>query len=89
MGLHRGGVAHVARALFGETVDENSMEEVIDRVYEDTDFLFLFDPRYDGVDESELGKRLGMQSLRFETWFDPFDGGSPVHPYVAPRASDR
>ncbi len=54
-------------------------------LFEDTDFKMLFDPFMDGVDESELGKVMGMTSLRFEDWFTPFDLEAKlgeVHPFA-------
>lgn len=54
-------------------------------LFEDTDFTMLFDPSMDGVDETELGKIMGISSLRFEDWFTPFDLESKlgeVHPFA-------
>ncbi len=55
-----------------------------DAVYEDMDFLILFDPSRDGLDQSAVGAHLGMGSLDIKDWFTPFGGGShgAIHPYV-------
>ena len=56
-----------------------------DDLYEDTDFLILFDPRLDGLESSEVGAYLGMGYLGLKDWFVPFGGGDrgAVHPFVA------
>lgn len=58
-----------------------------DFLFEDTDFLFLFDPKFDGMDETDVGKYHGMQSLRFEAWLKPFSKRYWVHPYGQLTAS--
>ena len=37
--------------------------------------------QWDGVEDSELGRRLGVANLRFDEWFHPFRDQIPVHPY--------
>ena len=56
----------------------------IDRYFEDTDVAFLFDDRYDGLDETEVAQMLGFSSLAFADWFLPFSDAPSrvVHPYV-------
>jgi len=41
----------------------------IDTYFEDTDFAILFEDRYDGIDETEVAKVLGMSSLALVTGF--------------------
>lgn len=55
-----------------------------DDLYEDTDFLVLFDPKLDGLESSEVGAYLGMGYLEHKDWFVPFGGGdrASVHPFV-------
>jgi hypothetical protein len=48
---------------------------------EDEDYALLFDPQWDGIEDSERGRRLGMANLHFDEWFEPFREGVPVHPY--------
>jgi hypothetical protein len=63
---------------------ENAFERFIDVLFEDEDFLFLFDPKYDGIDTSPAGRFLQMTSLAFEDWLTPFSDESErmAHPYV-------
>jgi hypothetical protein len=63
---------------------KNAFDEFIDMYFEDTDVAFLFDDRYDGLDETEVAQVLGLSSLAFADWFLPFtDAPSRVaHPYV-------
>ena len=50
--------------------------------FQDMDFELLFDPRWDGIEDTGAGARLAMANLRFEDWFRPFRDEIPVHPYV-------
>jgi len=63
---------------------KNAFDTCIDRYFEDTDVAFLFDDRYDGLDETEVAKMLGLSSLVFADWFLPFSDAPSrvVHPYV-------
>ena len=63
---------------------KNAFDTFIARHFEDTDVAFLFDDRYDGLDETEVAQMLGPSSLAFADWFPPFsDAPSRVaHPYV-------
>lgn len=62
---------------------EADLDDVYEEAFQDTDFEFLFDPRFDGIDESELAEFSSMANLRFEDWFTPFANVRYVHPYVA------
>src|SRR5207245_2627803 len=44
---------------------KNAFDTFIDRYFEDTDVAFLFDDRYDGLDETEVAQMLGLSSLAF------------------------
>jgi hypothetical protein len=59
-------------------------EDVVEMLFEDTDFLFLFDQEYDGIETSAVGQLLHMTSLSFTDWFRPFndDPSYMAHPYV-------
>jgi hypothetical protein len=50
--------------------------------YEDMDFLLLFDPAYDGVQDTELPLGSPIANLRFADWFRPFRASDPVHPLL-------
>ena len=77
-----------ARALLetdGETPDFDAFE---DSVFEDMDFEQLWDPKLDGLSDTELGRTLGMASLDFKDWFKPCRPEHPVHPYVEAEAAE-
>jgi Protein of unknown function (DUF2695) len=63
---------------------KNAFGAFIDEYFEDTDFEFLFEDAYDGIDETEVGQMMGMASLAFDDWFTPFsdDPSRIAHPYV-------
>lgn len=66
---------------------EDLFGSFIDMLFEDTDFLFLFDPEHDGIETTTVGQMLGMTSLAFADWFRPF-GDDPsyiAHPYAFGR----
>ena len=66
-------------------LDGDKLQEEIylftDMVFQDTDFQYLFEPATDGIDESEIGERLGFTSLNFADTFRPFQNriGHPFH----------
>jgi len=62
---------------------EADLDAVYEEAFQDTDFEFLFDPKFDGIEESEMDEFSGMTNLRFEDWFTPFANVPYVHPYVA------
>jgi hypothetical protein len=66
---------------------ELMFKDIIPLFFEDTDFLFLFDQEYDGIETTTIGQLLGMTSLSFTDWFRPFndDPSYMVHPYVFGR----
>ncbi len=63
---------------------QETLDAFIDAYFEDTDVEILFGDRYDGLDETELAKVLGMSSLAFGDWFLPFseEPSRVAHPYV-------
>jgi hypothetical protein len=63
---------------------ENAFDAFIDTYFEDTDFEFLYDDRYDGIEETELAQILGISPLAFQDWFTPFSDEPfrTPHPYV-------
>lgn len=84
--LAANAIIESARA-YAETMEldvGDVFDDFIDEYFEDTDFEFLFDDAYDGIDETEVGKMMGMSSLAFDDWFKPFsDEPSRIaHPYV-------
>ncbi len=71
VGLEPPGVTDIH---FGEFEDE---------VFQDADYENLFDESMDGIDEGEIGAKLGMADLSLSGWFEPFlNAGSRLHPYL-------
>lgn len=64
-----------------EVADEivEGLEDFRDEFFEDTDFKFLWDGRFDGV---EYLDELRPANLRFGEWFQAFREERPVNPYV-------
>jgi hypothetical protein len=67
-----------------EQTAEDLFEDFVEVLFEDIDFLFLFDDAYDGIETSTVGQMLAMTSLSFADWFRPFndDPSYMAHPYV-------
>jgi hypothetical protein len=61
--------------------DEERLEDFAHLVYEDTDFKMLFSGQFDGIEDSALGRSMGVANLDFERWFVPFRDDA-LHPYV-------
>jgi len=58
--------------------DTLSAEELEEMLLEDTDFLFLFQPKYDGIQNDAAAAQLGMVNLDTDDWFKPFREEFPV-----------
>lgn len=43
-----------------------------DLAFEDHDVLMLFDARFDGIEDSDVGAMLGVANLHPKDWFKPF-----------------
>lgn len=61
-----------------------SCDILIDSIFEDTDFEFLYDDSYDGIEKTELAQIMSISSLAFKDWFSPFSNepSRTPHPYV-------
>ena len=70
----------------GETATYDGLREV---AFEDEDIELLFRPDLDGIEDSELGRSLGVGNLAFGDWFVPFHGRGHVHPYVEGGAGEQ
>jgi hypothetical protein len=46
--------------------------EVHDLAFEDHDVLLLFDARFDGIEDSDIGETMGVANLHVRDWFKPF-----------------
>jgi hypothetical protein len=77
-----------ARGQLDERGVDADFGEFCDDAYQDLDFLWLFDPKYDGIEESPEGAFLGIGNLRFEEWFEPFLNVPFVHPYASKHATE-
>lgn len=67
-----------------DTEVANPFDAFIDTFFEDTDFEFLYEDRFDGIEETELAQSLGISSLAFKDWFVPFsdEPSRTPHPFV-------
>ena len=72
-----------ARAVSAPMKDDvnDELEDYFDSALEDTDFIFLFDPKYDGIDKI---KELHIQSLDPKDWFIPFNPDRETSPLAWP-----
>lgn len=64
-------------------VDHPGFAGYYDSVYQDTDFEMLWDRSLDGIEDSELGRELGVGHLHPRDWGKPFSNTSPPHPFLA------
>jgi hypothetical protein len=55
-------------------------EECYEFFFQDTDFLFLFNPRFDGLESSTLAEEHGSVNLHPDRWFEPFGNAEPRDP---------
>lgn len=70
--------------VFGDA-DTSILEngrDFLDHVLADTDFLFLYDPKYDGIEDFE---QLAIGSLDPDHWFLPYYGKADTHPLTWPE----
>lgn len=61
---------------------EERLDHFSELVYEDTDFLMLFSGMFDGIEDSDLGRSMGVANLDFKRWFVPFRDDA-LHPYAS------
>ncbi|WP_175412737.1 hypothetical protein [Streptomyces sp. TRM64462] len=73
--------------LLGRGV-EDALDFFADGVYEDTDFLWLYDGAMDGVDEDPAFSSLRIAPMDLASWFTPFNDGRYVHPYAADESDE-
>ena len=70
-----------AEAILDDKAREADFDSLRETAFEDEDYALLFDPQWDGIEESKHGQRLGMANLGYDDWFRPFRDDDPVHPY--------
>jgi hypothetical protein len=86
--------AQVLLELRESDSDEDAWGDFRDRIFEDEDFLFLFNPEFDGIEATEWARQHAVVGLKFSEWFQPFDPtshGAP-HPFtleLGPRGPPR
>lgn len=57
----------------GEEGYRFDLEEIMNAIYTDDDFLLLYDPTFDGVEDDDNFKNaIGLVNLSFKDWFKPF-----------------
>lgn len=65
----------------GEDVSDIDVSDLWDIAFEDIDFGILYEPELDGLQDSEIGKQMGMVNLDRREWFNPLDLAiTPPHP---------
>jgi hypothetical protein len=79
-------IQEAKRHLEDETDEEgeNTFDACIDAYFEDTDFEYLYDDAYDGIEGTEVAQIIGISPLAFHDWFSPFsdEPSRTPHPYV-------
>jgi hypothetical protein len=68
--------------LAGELDVADAYDRLEDAIFEDTDFAFLFNAQYEGIEETTLAAEVGIVNLAFNEWFDPFRAVVAVHPFA-------
>ena len=63
----------------GEAADFGDWEDI---ALDDIDVEYLYDPQQDGIEDSEIGRRMGIGNLGFQDWFRPFNPPRYMHPYA-------
>jgi hypothetical protein len=51
------------------------LDDLHELAFEDHDVLFLFDPRFDGIEGGEIADQMGLANLHARDWFTPFRPG--------------
>jgi hypothetical protein len=75
--------AQVLLDLREEENDDQAWSDFRDLAFADEDFLFLFNPELDGIEETGWARQHAVVGLKFNEWFRPFDApshGAP-HPF--------
>jgi hypothetical protein len=69
--------------------EEFDFDDFVDEVFEDTDFLFLFNEDLNGIQHTPAQNTLHTANLDFDDWFLPFREGLQVHPYAVGEDTQR
>ncbi len=75
--------AEVQFEIADEESDPDAWSDFREFVFEDEDFLWLYSPELDGIEESEWGREHAVVNLRFSEWFKPFrvEASGAPHPF--------
>lgn len=69
---------------WGEELPERiRLRDMESFAFEDDDFRWLWNDAADGIQESDVGRILGMGKLNVSEWFEPFNERGNVHPFAA------
>ena len=63
----------------GEEIEE--FEDFKVYAFEDEDFLMMYEPKFDGFEESEHGEMMGIGSLSPKEWFEAYNEPKNPHPF--------
>ncbi len=75
--------AEVQLDIANEESDPNPWSDFREFAFEDEDFLWLYSPELDGIEESDWARERAVANLKFSEWFRPFSveaAGAP-HPF--------
>lgn len=61
---------------------EADFGDFIELAFQDTDLDMLFNPAFDGIEDSDIADYLGARTLHPDRWFEHFYSEIPVHPCV-------
>jgi hypothetical protein len=56
-----------------EMIDMELFDTYTAYTFQDMDFLFLYEYKYDGIETTEIGEQLGITSLAVSDWFKSFN----------------
>ena len=56
-----------------KNITTEAIDDYADSIFQDTDFLFLYEHKYDGIELTETGEEMGITSLAASEWFKPFN----------------
>ena len=63
---------HAILALAEENgLESQTIAELKEDMFEDLDHEWLYDDRFDGIEDSEAGRYLGVHHMRFAEWDEP------------------
>ena len=82
----RAVLEHAETCLKEQTnASTDAFADLRDRLFNDLDHEYLFDPAFDGIDDPHTyeGSQLGVHGLHPSNGFAPFWPDRPVHPMLS------